>query len=155
MKKSSKTPIATGFTLGTWDDTFEAIAQARNTNRPKARKMYPCLVEHFRFNIHNITRGKPTIKPVASLELPRTRAAVERAAAEWAKANPGKPFQVVYEGWYDGTNCLPRYNDGDREERIVVFSLTVYTHTGVQAEVAPSAAEQAAAAVMGALQAQA
>lgn len=157
MKKSSKNTakaLTTGFTSGTWDATFEAIADARNNNRPKARKMYPVLVEHFRFNIHNIRGGKPSVKPLARLELPRTKAAVVRAAEEWAAANPGKPFQIVYDGWFDGTNCLPRYNDGDREERIVTFSLVVYTHSGVMGAVTPSSAEQASNAVKEALAAQ-
>lgn len=162
MARKSKTSkaltLTTGFAYGTWDDTFEAIAEARNSNRPKARRLSPVLVEHFRFNIHSIRGGKPSVKPVASLELPRTKAAVVRAAGEWAAAHPGKPFQIVYDGWFDGTNCLPRYNNptqkGDREERIVSFQLVVYTHTGEAGVVAPSSAEQAASAVKAALAAQ-
>lgn len=159
-RKTSKVQaLTTGFTLGTWDDTFEAIAKARNDNRPKAKAISNVLVEHFTFDIHSLRGGKVSAKTLACLELPRTRAAVERAAAEWAKANPGKPFQVIYRGWFDGTDCLPRYNNpvqkGDRQERIVTFTLPVYTHTGTQGEVAPSNAEAAANAVMAALQAQA
>lgn len=154
VKASKIITIATGFINGTWDATFQAIADARNNNRPKARKMYPVLVEQFTFNIHNITRGKVTVKPVARLELPRTKAAVVRAAEEWAAAHPGKPFQVTYEGWFNGTNCLPRYNDGDREERIVSFTIPVYTHNGELGAVTQSAAEQASTAVKEALAAQ-
>lgn len=151
MKKNQ---IVTGLVLGTWDNTFEVIANARNTNRPKARKMYPCLVEHFRFNIHHINRGKPTVRPVASLQIPRTRAAMERAAYEWSKAHPGKPFQIVYEGWFDGTNCLPRYNDGDRDEKIVTFAILIYTHSGDAGLVVATPADVAADAVMAALSSQ-
>lgn len=158
-RKTSKTTatITTGFSNGNWERVFQDIADARNSNRPKARKLYDVLVEHFTFNIHSIRGGKTSAKPLAQLELPRTKAAIERAASEWAKANPGKPFQVVYEGWFDGTECLPRYNSpvkpSDRVEKVVVFSLPVYTHTGV-GEVRPSDAEVASKAVMVALASQ-
>lgn len=151
----------TGFTAGNWDNTFQAIADARNDTRPQASKQgFACLVEKFTFDIHPMTRkGTMAAKATASLELPRTRAAVERAAADWSKAHPGEAFTIVYRGWFDGSDCLPRYNNPtkkrDRVERIVSFTLPVYTHSGVQGEVKVSAAEKASQAVMAALDAQA
>jgi hypothetical protein len=155
-KKQSPSKIVTGFINGTWDGAYNVLAAARNDNRPKAREMYSVLVEHYRFNIHPITRtGTPSVKPVLSVDIPRTRAAIERAANEYAAANPGKPFVMMYEGWFDGTECLPRYNNpvkkGDRVERIVCFTIPLYAHTGTQGKVKTSNAEIAAAAMADAL----
>lgn len=132
--KAVKTLI-TGLVLGTWDATFEAIAKERNSLQKRAQKLAGCLIEKFEFTIHPLKGGVPAVRPVATLSLPRTKSALERAASEWAAQHQGKPFQVTYVGWYDGSNCLPRYNSpinkGDRIERMVTFTLPVYTHTGI------------------------
>lgn len=159
-RKSSKSvPAVTGFTLGSWDNTFTAIADARNKSHPAAKKQYSVVVEKFEFSIHTVRAGKMSSKPAVTVEIPRTKAAVERVAAEWAARHPGKPFKVMYTGWFNGTNCLPRYNNptqkGDRVERVVEFSLEVYNHTGEATAIKASPSEQAQQAMMAALDEQA
>lgn len=174
MKKSTKRSARTltlqqGFTGGNWEKVFQVIADERNALRAKAKSTLVkdhggkgCLVEHYAFNIHSVAKsGKVNVKPTLTLgdAIPRTKSGILRAAQEYASANPGKPFQIIYTGWYDGSLCLPRYNapenKTDRIERMVTFAVPIYTHTDTQATaVTPSDEDVATKAVRAALRAQ-
>lgn len=127
--KIRKPDLTTGFTHKTWDATFQAIADARNAKRADARSQYACLVEKFTFKVHHYnTKGQMAKKPAGELQLARTKKSIMLAIQSWAEMNPGVPFTLVYEGWFDGTDCLWRYNEGERDERIVVYHVPVYHH---------------------------
>ena len=156
----SKQQLAHGFASGNWERTYQAIADARNAQQEAAKKKCSgCLVEHFEFAIHLFnSKGQVAAKPALIFNITRTKGSIQRAAKEYSKANPGVQFAIVYRGWYDGSHCLPRYNNPlkpkDRIERIVKFQLPVFFHSGVDDGTGLSHEEQAAQAVMQALSSQ-
>lgn len=158
--KNSKKAVTLqhGFSSGNWERTFQAIADARNSFRDMAKEACPdgCLVEHYEFAFHGFTtRGTVASKPILVVGLTRTKGSIQRAAAEFHKKNPDRPFAVIYRGWYDGTKCLPRYNapcfPTDRMERLVSFEVPVFYHSGVTDGTGVSHEEQAMQAMQAAL----
>lgn len=117
-----------GITLKSWGRIMAAIAEARNKAWSKAKQAHSCVVDKYSITARVLTtRGTIKLKAAPLGETAeRTKTGVFQLAAAVAAMHPKAKFVIVYDGWLDGTECLPKYAAGQFTPRVAEYSMEIF-----------------------------